>query len=82
MPLDPALVTADWNAPPAEPVIVRVTKALSIWRAVFSFPVMLSLALTVLTVLTVRNRFDDPDLWWHFKATVTWPPESWRDKLL
>jgi hypothetical protein len=77
MPHDPALTVTDWNAPPAAPVIVRVAKPLSIWRAGFSFPVMLGLALTVLTVLTVRNRFNDPDLWWHLKIGQTiWDTHS------
>ena len=38
------------------------------WRKVLSFPVMLSCLLSALGVLTVRNRFDDPDLWWHLKT--------------
>ncbi|MGD0732926.1 MAG: hypothetical protein ABR956_16800 [Terracidiphilus sp.] len=29
---------------------------------------MLSSLLAVLAVLTVRSRFDDPDLWWHLKT--------------
>ncbi len=37
-------------------------------RRVFSFPVMLGTLLVVLTVLTVRARFSDPDLWWHLKV--------------
>ena len=36
--------------------------------AIFSFPVALALALAALTVLTVRGRFADPDLWWHLKT--------------
>ncbi|PYT02713.1 MAG: hypothetical protein DMF60_20570 [Acidobacteria bacterium] len=76
MPHDPAL-TLDWNAPPAAPASVRLAKPLSIWQAVFSFPVMLCLSLTVLTVLTVRNRFNDPDLWWHLKIGQTiWDTHS------
>lgn len=40
---------------------------------VFSFPVMLACLLTVLAVLTVRGRFDDPDMWWHLKdGQVIW----------
>lgn len=35
---------------------------------VFSFPVMLSSMLVALGVLTVRSRFDDPDMWWHLKT--------------
>ncbi|MDE3200417.1 MAG: hypothetical protein KGN79_05790 [Acidobacteriota bacterium] len=34
----------------------------------FSFPTMLAGLLVVLTVLTVRSRFDDPDMWWHLKT--------------
>lgn len=35
---------------------------------VFSFPVVLAGLLIVLTVLTVRSRFNDPDMWWHLKT--------------
>ena len=35
---------------------------------VFSFPTMLASLLAVLAVVTVRSRFDDPDLWWHVKV--------------
>jgi hypothetical protein len=42
-------------------------------RRIFSFPVMLTCMLAVLAVLTVRQRFDDPDLWWHLKTgEVIW----------
>jgi hypothetical protein len=37
-------------------------------RKVFSFPVMVAGLLMVLAVLTVRSRFDDPDMWWHLKT--------------
>jgi hypothetical protein len=37
-------------------------------RRVFSFPAMLSGLLSVLGVLTVRSRFDDPDMWWQLKT--------------
>ena len=37
-------------------------------RIVFSFPVVRIALLTVLTVLTVRSRFSDSDLWWHLKT--------------
>ncbi|HVJ07445.1 MAG TPA: hypothetical protein VM554_03620 [Acidisarcina sp.] len=46
----------------AIPVHVRMM------RRVFSFPVLLAALLVVLAVLTVRSRFDDPDLWWHLKT--------------
>jgi hypothetical protein len=42
-------------------------------RRIFSFPVMLSSLLAMLAVLTVRHRFDDPDMWWHLKTgEVIW----------
>ncbi|HEX8713858.1 MAG TPA: hypothetical protein VF730_18435 [Terracidiphilus sp.] len=40
---------------------------------VFSFPVMLAFLLVVLAVFTVRQRFDDPDMWWHMKmGQIVW----------
>jgi len=39
-----------------------------ILHKIFSFPVMLAGLLAVLAVLTVRARFDDPDMWWHLKT--------------
>jgi hypothetical protein len=42
-------------------------------RRVFSFPVVLAGLLVLLAVLTVRQRFDDPDMWWHLKTgEVIW----------
>jgi len=37
-------------------------------RTIFSFPVVLSAFLVVVTMFTVRGRFSDPDLWWHLKT--------------
>jgi hypothetical protein len=37
-------------------------------QRVFSFPAMIGAFLVLLTVLTVRGRFNDPDLWWHLKV--------------
>ena len=37
-------------------------------RRLFSFPVMLAASLPALAVLTVRSRFNDPDLWWHLRT--------------
>ena len=46
-------------------------------RAVFSFRVMLAVGLAVVTVCTVSNRFNDPDLWWHLKAgEIVWDTHS------
>jgi hypothetical protein len=42
-------------------------------RRIFSFPVMLASLLAVLAVATVRERFNDPDMWWHLKTgEVIW----------
>jgi hypothetical protein len=40
-------------------------------QRLFSFPIALASLLVVLTVLTVRGRFDDPDLWWQLKMGQT-----------
>ena len=45
-----------------EPARVRFS------QRICSFPVMLAVSLAVLAVLTVRSRFDDPDMWWHLKS--------------
>jgi hypothetical protein len=46
---------------------------ISVFRRIFSFPVMLAGLLAMLAVLTVRSRFDDPDMWWHLKTgEVIW----------
>jgi hypothetical protein len=37
-------------------------------QTIFSFPVMLSSLLAVLATLTVRARFNDPDMWWQLKT--------------
>jgi hypothetical protein len=37
-------------------------------RQMFSFPVALGFLLAVLAELTIRLRFDDPDMWWHLKT--------------
>lgn len=42
-------------------------------RMVFSFPVMLAGLLIALATFTARDRFDDPDMWWHLKiGQVIW----------
>ena len=41
---------------------------MSVMRGVFSFPVAVASLLMTLGVLTVRGRFDDPDMWWHLKT--------------
>jgi hypothetical protein len=48
-----------------------------ILRIVFSFPVSLASLLAVLSVLSVRGRFDDADMWWHLKMGETiWTTRS------
>ena len=42
-------------------------------QRLFSFPVTICSLLVVLTALTVRGRFDDPDMWWHLKmGQIIW----------
>jgi hypothetical protein len=42
-------------------------------RLIFSFPVFLAVALTALVALSVKDRFGDPDLWWHLRmGQVIW----------
>jgi hypothetical protein len=61
-------VPARNSAPPATQRILR---------RVFSFPVVLVCFLAVLSVLSVRGRFDDPDMWWHLKnGEVIWTTHS------
>jgi hypothetical protein len=46
-------------------------------RSVFSLPVFLGAMLVVLAVLSVRGRFDDPDMWWHLKmGQIIWTTHS------
>jgi len=59
-------------------VVTRIeTAKVSYLRRAFSFPVMLSSLLVVLSVLTAGGRFDDPDMWWHLKmGSVIWETHS------
>lgn len=66
-----------------EPRLKRIPEAqpsgmpLLLLRWAFSFPAMLSTLLAALTVLTVRSRFNDPDLWWHLKiGEIVWKTHS------
>ena len=46
-------------------------------KRLFSFPIMLSTLLALLAALTVRGRFDDPDLWWHLRmGQMIWTTHS------
>ncbi len=46
-------------------------------QRIFSFPVALAGLLALLAVLTVRGRFDDPDMWWHLKmGQIIWTTHS------
>lgn len=56
---------------PTVPVMVRLL------RSLFSFPVMLACGLAVITVLTISNRFNDPDLWFHLRlGQIIWNTHS------
>jgi hypothetical protein len=50
-------------SPVAAPVLVAEKLVPRALRLAFSFPVMLAGMLVVLAVLTVRDRFNDPDMW-------------------
>ena len=46
-------------------------------RLAFSFPSSLSVLLALLVVVTVRNRFNDPDMWYHLKiGEIIWKSGS------
>src|SRR5436190_474695 len=78
MPPEAVLTLPEQDAPASlPPVPHRRLKLRSIWHGAVSFPVVLALALAVLTVLTVRDRFNDPDLWWHLKTgEIIWTTHS------
>jgi len=72
-----ALPDGDRSASAFNPVPVLGSILTGIWRRAASFPVVLTTALAVLTVLTVRDRFNDPDLWWHLKTgEIIWNTHS------
>src|SRR5580700_8521210 len=49
----------------------------SILDLVSSYPEMVAATLVVLAVLTVRSRFNEPDLWWHLKTgEIIWNTHS------
>ena len=42
-------------------------------KRIFSFPVTIASLLAVLAELTVRSRFNDPDMWWHLRVgQIVW----------
>jgi hypothetical protein len=54
---------------PTPPSLLNTSRSRSrVVQAVFSFPVMLASLLAVLATLTVRSRFNDPDMWWQLKT--------------
>jgi hypothetical protein len=64
-------------SPANAPVVVAKKPAPRALRLAFSFPVALCALLAVLTVLTVRSRFNDPDLWIHLKiGEIIWNTHS------
>jgi hypothetical protein len=63
------------TCPVAEPK-AGLPRAAAVQR-IFSFPAVLAGLLSVLAVLTVRARFDDPDMWWHLKmGQIIWTTHS------
>ena len=55
------------NQTAANPETLGTAVCLPILKRVSTFPAMLTSLLVVLSVLTVRARFDDPDMWLHLK---------------
>jgi hypothetical protein len=54
--------------PPYQVAVPRSKANLrALCERLFSFPVLLAAGLVAVTLLTVSNRFNDPDLWWHLK---------------
>lgn len=58
---EPALADA------ASPIRLK-TRLERLGRRLFSFPAVLIAGLVVVTVFSVSNRFNDPDLWWQLKV--------------
>ncbi|HCC56419.1 MAG TPA: hypothetical protein DEQ47_04020, partial [Solibacterales bacterium] len=52
----------------SHPIDTDRTALTAIARRVFSFPVAMAMSLSVLALLTVRGRLNDPDFWWHLKT--------------
>ncbi len=43
------------------------SRASRLLRSIFSYPAALAAGLVLITVLSLSNRFDNPDLWWQLK---------------
>lgn len=66
MPLEAAPAPPEAAAGEAAPPAAGGWRSAARWA--FSFPAMLICGLAVTIVLTVRDRFNDPDMWWHLKV--------------
>jgi hypothetical protein len=65
------------NTAPAMSERAAGSSLAGVMRRVFSFPAAIGGLLAVLGVLTVRSRFDDPDMWWHLKTgQIIWTTHS------
>jgi hypothetical protein len=64
----------------SKPVIAAGPKKVRVpggWRYIFTFPVVMGALLMLVMALTVRQRFSDPDLWWHLKTgEIMWNKHS------
>jgi hypothetical protein len=71
------LAESNPEIPPIADVQPVALESRSALQVIFSFPVMLATVLIVLTVLTVRTRLSDPDVWWHLKTgEIIWNTHS------
>lgn len=63
------------------PEKIPAPPGIRVFDKVFSFSGMLAGLLGVLAVLTVRSRFDDPDMWWHLKTgEIVWDTHTFPVK--
>lgn len=70
-----ARLGADANTD-VEPIQDRLRSRTPI-QQIFSFPVVLAFGLAVIALMTVRERFNDPDLWWHLRfGQIIWSTHS------
>jgi hypothetical protein len=61
------LVIQDPPVETASPQILRPGKLFSVFRTVFSFPVMLMAWIVLIVVRLAERSLPDPDIWWHLR---------------
>lgn len=62
---------------PSEPTVSPRKDAGRLHTRILTFPAVLVAGIIVVTLFTISNRFNDPDLWWHLKVGETiWTTRS------